>query len=77
MTFAVTKTPWVTLRQGDASFQLQGDLTVASRAGILINSTCPKDYANIIAQAFAKGYIECVASVPKNDPTLIWDTLRQ
>lgn len=77
MTFAVSSSPWVTLRRGDPSFQLQGEITVANRAGILINPTCPKEYANIIAQAFDKGYIECVATVPKNDPTYMWGTLRK
>jgi len=76
MTFTVSSSPWVTLQQGDPGFQLQGDFTVANRAGILINPTCPKAYADIIAQAFDKGYIECVAAVPKNDPTLIWETLK-
>ena len=76
MTFTVSETPWVTLRQGDPSFQLQSDFTVANRAGILINPTCPKDYANIIAQAFDRGYIECVAAVARTDPTLIWETIR-
>ena len=77
MTFTVSETPWVTLRQGDPSFQLQGSLTVANRAGIVINPTCPKEYAGIIAQALDKGYIECVAAVPKTDPTLMWETLKK
>jgi hypothetical protein len=77
MTFTVSKSPWVTLRKGDPSFQLQGDFTIANRAGILINPTCPKTYADLIAQAFDKGYIECVATVPKNDPTYMWETLRK
>jgi len=77
MTFTISKTPWVTLRRGDPSFQLQGPYTMANRAGILINPTCPKTYRDLIAQAFDKGYIECVAAVPKNDPTLIWDTLQK
>jgi hypothetical protein len=77
MTFTVSKSPWVTLRKRDAGFQLQGDFTVANRAGILINPTCPKDYANIIAQALDKGYIECVATVPKDDPTYMWETLKR
>jgi hypothetical protein len=77
MTFSVSETPWVTLRKGDPSFQLQGSFTLANRAGIVINSTCPKTYADIITQAFDKGYIECVATVPKDDPTLVWETLRR
>jgi hypothetical protein len=77
MNFTVAETPWVTLHQGDPSFQLQGSFTLANRAGIVINSTCPKTYADIITQAFDKGYIECVATVPKDDPTYMWETLRR
>ena len=77
MTFKVAESPWVALRKGDPSFQLQGDFTVANRAGILITPDCPRNLAAAIQQALAKGYIECVAAVPKNDPTYMWDTLRK
>lgn len=76
MTFTKDETSWVTLRYNDPRFRLRGDITIANRAGLVINPTCPTSYAGIIAEAFEKGYIELVAAVPKNDPTLIWDTLR-
>jgi len=77
MIFSVSETPWVTLRKGDPSFQLQGDFTIANRAGILITPGCPRNLATAIQQALEKGYIECVAAVPKNDPTLVWETLKK
>ena len=77
MNFTVAETPWVTLHQGDPSFQLQGPLTVANRAGIEITSKCPREYASIIAQAYERGWIKMVAIVPKDDPTYMWETLKQ
>jgi len=77
MTFSVSETPWVTLHQGDPSFKLQGPLTVANRAGIEITNRCPREYASIIAQAYERGWIKMVATVPKDDPTLIWETLKK
>ena len=77
MTFTVAETSWVTLRKGDPSFQLNGPYTIANRAGIEITSKCPREYATIIAQAFEKGWINCVATVPRDDPTYMWETLRK
>ena len=77
MTFTVAESPWVTLRKGDPSFQLQGPLTVANRAGIEITSKCPREYASIIAQAYERGWIKMVAIVPKDDPTYMWETLKR
>ena len=77
MTFTVAESPWVTLRKGDPSFQLQGPLTVANRAGIEITSQCPREYASIIAQAYERGWIKMVAVVPKDDPTYMWETLKR
>jgi len=76
MTFTVAEIPWVTLSQGDPSFQLQGPFTVANRAGIEITSKCPREYATIIAQAYERGWISCIATVPRTDPTLMWETLK-
>lgn len=77
MNFSVAESPWVTLRKGDPSFQLQGPLTLANRAGIQINQGCPREYSTIIAQALERGWIECVAAVPKDDPTYMWETLKR
>jgi hypothetical protein len=77
MTITISETPWITLRQGDPSFQLQGSLTVANRASIEITGTCPKEYATIIAQAHDRGWLKAVATVPKDDPTFMWETLKK
>ena len=76
MKFTVEESPWVTIRKGDPSFQLQGPFTLANRAAIQINQGCPRAVANDVAWAIEQGFIECVATVPKDDPTYIWETLR-
>ena len=77
VTFAVSETPWVTLRKGDPSFQLQGPYTLATRASIEITKDCPREYASIIQQAHDRSWLKAVAVVPKNDPTYMWETLRK
>jgi hypothetical protein len=77
MTITATETPWVTLKQGDTSFTLQDDFAVAYRASIEVSADCPSEYANIIAGAYKRGWLVPVATVPKTDPTLMWDTLRK
>jgi hypothetical protein len=67
---------WVTLKQGDPSFHLIGSLYVASRAGIQINADCPKQVRDYVMLALKSRWIEPIATVPKNDPTLMWDTLQ-
>jgi hypothetical protein len=77
MSFTVSESPFVTLRKGDPSFQLQGPISVANRASILISNDCPNEHKWIIQQCIENGWIETVAVVPKNDPTLMWETLKQ
>jgi len=77
MTFTVAETPWVTLKPGDASFQLQGDFSIANRASLEITEKCPATYVHPLANAIRQGWIRPVATVPKTDPTLMWDTLQK
>jgi hypothetical protein len=77
MTFTVAESPWVTLRRGDPSFQLQGPYTMATRASIEITKDCPREYALIITQAHDRGWLKAVATVPKDDPTYMWETLKR
>jgi hypothetical protein len=76
MTFTVAESPWVTLRRGDPSFQLQGPYTMATRASVEIDVDCPMEYRSIITQAYNRGWLRAVATVPKDDPTYMWDTLK-
>jgi hypothetical protein len=77
MSFTVAESPWVTLRRGDPSFQLQGPYTLADRAYIEITNDCPRGYLEPLANAINQGWIKSVATVPKDDPTLVWETLKR
>jgi len=77
MTITINQSPWVAIRPGDPSYQLAGDVAVTNRAFIEIVDCCPRSYAEIIAKAIEQGWIQAVAAVPRNDPTLMWDLLRK
>jgi hypothetical protein len=74
---ATHKGRYVTLRQGDPSFQMADNFTVVDRASLEISVTCPKAIISDLNWAIQQGHIKLVAHVPKNDPTLIWETLQQ
>ena len=76
MTISINQSPWVTLRPGDTSFQLNDHVSVTDRASIEITGRCPQNYAEVIAMAIEQNWIQPVAAVPRTDPTLIWETLK-
>ena len=77
MTISINQSPWVTLRPGDTSFRLNDHVSVTDRASIEISGNCPQNYAEVIAMAIEQNWIQPVAAVPRTDPTLIWETLKQ
>ena len=77
MTFTVAETPWVSIKRKDPSFRLNSTIGSTDRAYVQITSDCPVGYRDLFAQAVDRGWIECVAAVPKDDPTLLWDTLQK
>ena len=77
MTFTVAESPWVTLRKGDPSFQLQGPYTSATRASIEITRDCPVNIARSLELAVSRGWIKAVATVPRDDPTYMWESLKR
>jgi len=66
----------VSIGPGDPSFRLHDGLISVDRAGFKISKDCPREYAEVICQAINREWVKPVATVPKNDPTLIWDTLK-
>lgn len=66
----------VSIRPSDAGFRLNDGFVVADRAAFEISADCPKECLEIILRAINRGWLKPVARVPKNDPTLIWDTLK-
>ena len=74
--FVITQEPWVRIGPGDVGFQMHNDLSMTNRAAIEIDSECPDSYATIIAQALERGWIRSIAMVPRTDPTLPWEILK-
>jgi hypothetical protein len=72
--FTVAESPFVTLRKDDPAFQMQGPISIANRAGMQINPTCPESVARTIGIALDQGWIEMIAVVRKD--TLVWETLK-
>ena len=72
----VSETPWVRIAKGDPSWHLEGPVSVTGRAAIDVTDACPADIARIIIMAAERGWIKPVAYVPKDDPTLMWDRLK-
>jgi hypothetical protein len=77
MTFKVAETPWVAVKKNDPSFVLEGPFSIATRAGLEFSKECPRDIMNTVSWAIQQGWIDIVAHVPKDDPTLIWETLKK
>jgi hypothetical protein len=77
MTINSIERKWVSLRKGDIGFTLEDNCIVARRAWLEIKNDCPKEYIEIIRKAYQEGYIDVVATVPKSDPILMWDILKQ
>ena len=50
---------------------------MATRASIEIDVNCPPEYRAIITQAHKQGWLSAVATVPKDDPTYMWETLKR
>lgn len=69
MTFNATceETKTHTIKRGDPSFMIQGKFTITPRAGILVNTNCPKEYVNIIQHCLQKGWIETVATITERE----------
>ena len=62
-----------TIKQEDTGFYITDGITVAARAGVIFDSTCPRYEEETIRRAFSLGYIKLVANVKDNE--LMWETL--
>jgi hypothetical protein len=60
-----------TIRKGDPAFVIDNGLTIANRASIQINESCPRDVARLIAMAVENNWIESVAYVKERELVLL------
>lgn len=66
----------ISIRPNDVGFCLHDGVVVAHRAAFEISKHCPNESLEIILRAIDRGWLKPVATVPKNDPTLIVDILK-
>lgn len=75
--YTLTNAPWVSITKDDPRFTLHSSVYQADRAAIQFERSCPQNVLETVAWAIRKGHIKIIANVPKTDPTLIWETLKQ
>jgi anthranilate/para-aminobenzoate synthase component I len=75
MTYTVHESNIRTIGQDDPGFYIHDGITVAARAGVVIDSKCPRYEEETIRRAFSLGYIRLVANVKDNE--LMWEELGQ
>ena len=73
MTFITAKSNIREIREGDPGFYINDGMTVAGRAGLVIHTECPSEYAVVIHQAIARKYISLTSRVYDNE--LMWEEL--
>lgn len=64
-----------TIRTNDSGWLLKDNNVLSPRAGFEINSHCPKEYRQILAECINRGWIMPVAHV--YDHELTFDTLKE
>lgn len=60
-----------TIKPGDTMFKINTGFMTADRASIEITTSCPKQYANIIAECYQNGWIKPVAHCTEKEYTLL------
>ena len=65
-----------TLQRGDDDFMFSPDgVTMVPRASFVVNSGCPQNYKEIIAECFSHGWIKPVAHM--RDTEYTWELLQK
>jgi len=75
--YTISKGNTVDIKSSDPNFLIHSpdSITLSHRASINISTKCPSHIANIIAEAYNRGWIEPVATVTDEEYT--WMTLRK
>lgn len=63
--------PIVSIRPSDKMFKIHNGFISSGRASIEIDSKCPTQYANIIAQCYDAGWIKPVAHCTEKEYVLM------
>ena len=62
-----------TIRQDEPGFFIKQGVQMAGRAGIEISKNCPAQYAEIISEAYKRGWIIPVANMLESE--YMWEKL--
>ena len=65
---------YVTLLPGDELFTFQSGIMLVPRASIMVDSSCPSRYNDMLVQAIQRGWIKPVAHVQGKEAT--WQRLK-
>jgi hypothetical protein len=74
MTLKITKQDYVTVSPGDDLYTFTSGLTQVPRASIVIDMACPEVTADLITQAYNRGWLKAVAHIPGKEAT--WEKLK-
>lgn len=74
MTIKTEKHDYVTVTPGDELYTFTSGLTQVPRASIVIDMTCPAVTADLITQAYNRGWLKAVAHIPGKEAT--WEKLK-
>jgi hypothetical protein len=74
--FTTVPTDYITVKEGDALFTFSPDgFTIVPRASIVVDPSCPSAQADIIVQAYNRGWIKAVAHIQGKEAT--WARLKE
>lgn len=69
MTFTITESNVVTVRQGNPNFMLTDGMITYPRAMLHVLPECPQDVKSKIMWAVNNGYLKCVSHIYKHEET--------
>jgi len=69
-------TDYLTVKPGDDLFTFCPDgFTLVPRASIIVDPSCPEAYADIIVQAYNRGWLKAVAHIQGKEAT--WARIKE
>ena len=71
-----TNSDYLTVKEGDALFTFCPDgFTIVPRASIIVDPSCPAVHADMIVQAYNRGWLKAVAHIQGKEAT--WARLKE
>lgn len=74
MTYNTTESDYISVESGDELFTFVSGMVLVPRASIVVDSSCPPSYNDILVQAIQRGWIKPVAHIQGKEAT--WQRLK-